>query len=130
MQRNTGDEAMIQVTWSAAELICVMAGNPKKQFNPPLLMHLRRVRTMATAKNAAGRPAGSRDVREILGDLDADIVTAVLVLKPSAPELVEVREWIDADPIIRSQLRHGASGVVAQVCDLLDEAELDDTRRR
>ena len=84
---------------------------------------------MATVKSAARRPAGSGDVREILGDLDADIVTAILVLKPSAPELIEVREWIDADPIIRSQLRHGASGVVAQVCDLLDEAELDDTRR-
>ena len=85
---------------------------------------------MAMVKNAARRPAGSRDVREILGDMDADIVTAILVLKPSAAELIEVREWIDADPIIRSQLRHGASGVVAQVCDLLDETELDDSRRR
>lgn len=85
---------------------------------------------MATAKNTARRPAGSSDVREILGDLDADIVTAILVMKPTSAELIEVREWIDADPIIRSQLHHGASGVVAQVCDLLDEAELDESRQR
>lgn len=83
---------------------------------------------MATRQNSTRRPASSRDVQQILGDFDADTITAILATKASAAELVEVREWIDADPIIRSQLRHGASGVVAQVCDLVEEAELEEPR--
>jgi hypothetical protein len=85
---------------------------------------------MAARQNAAHRPATGRDVRQILGDLDAETITAILATKATSADLVQVREWIDADPIVRSQLRHGAAGVVGQICDLLEEVEFENDRER
>lgn len=85
---------------------------------------------MAAPKTKAKplRRATAADLRQILGELDAATASAILATKATTAELVEVREWLDADPIIRSQLHRGASGAVAEICDILEEAELDESR--
>ncbi len=81
---------------------------------------------MAVKSNKPLRSATGREVRQILGELDADMVSAILATGITVDELVQVHEWVDADPIIRSQLRHGVQGSVRTVCEMLDEAESEE----
>lgn len=83
---------------------------------------------MAVLKTRTDRAATGNEIRRELGDLDADTISAILETKISPAELVQVREWMDADSIIRSQLHHGAQGRVRAVCEILDEAEAEDER--
>ncbi len=83
---------------------------------------------MAAIKIGTDRAAMGSEIRQVLGDLDADTTSAILDTKISPAGLVQVREWMDADPIIRSQLRHGARGSVRAVCEILDEEEQEEVR--
>lgn len=83
---------------------------------------------MAAVKVDANRAATGREILQALGDMDAETASAILDTKITPAELVQVREWMDADAIVRSQLHHGAEGGVRAVCEILDEAEAEEDR--
>ncbi len=83
---------------------------------------------MSVAKIKIDPAASGSEIRQALGDLDADTISAILDTKISPAELVQVREWMDADPVIRAQLHHGTQGSVRAVCEILEEEEPDEAR--
>lgn len=83
---------------------------------------------MSAVKTDAKRAASGREIFKTLGDMDAETASAILDTKVTQAELVQVREWMEADPIVRSQLRHGAQGSVRAVCEILDQAEAEEDR--
>jgi|APPan5920702752_1055751.scaffolds.fasta_scaffold204661_2 hypothetical protein len=61
----------------------------------------------------------SEEVREIVGSLEDDIISAIIATGATAAEVAEAQAWLAMDDALAKELQHGNSGRVAAVYDLL-----------
>jgi hypothetical protein len=61
----------------------------------------------------------SEEVREIVGSLDDDIISAIIATGATAAEVAEAHAWLAMDDALAKELQHGNRGRVAAVYDLL-----------
>lgn len=74
-----------------------------------------------STKNPEPAVATYRDVREVLGDVDVSVVTALQALGATREEIDEAAAWMSSDDYLHRKLHHTASGRVARVVDVLEE---------
>ena len=66
--------------------------------------------------------ASYKDIRELLGEVDVSLVTALQALGATRGEIEEAAAWMVSDDYLHKKLQHTASGRVARVVDLLEDA--------
>lgn len=67
--------------------------------------------------------ATASDVLAILGSLDEDLVARIVELQPTKAELLEAKAWMAADHYMGPAGKPPPTGVVKEICDLVEAAE-------
>ena len=81
---------------------------------------------MNTASKQEKSAIGS-DVREILGQVDVDLVSDILRTGASRNEIMQAREWLDDDDYMGAELQRAMHSRIQSVYDiLLADRERDD----
>lgn len=78
--------------------------------------------------NDGGRPAGSTDVRKILGDLDDARIAEILALKPSIADLDDVAVCMAGDHDVLAKSGHHVPVTAARIIELLADEEQEPDR--
>jgi uncharacterized protein (DUF2384 family) len=73
-------------------------------------------------RNIEPAVATFKEVREVLGEVDVSVVTALQALGATREEIGEAAAWMSSDDYLHRKLHHTASGRVARVVDVLEEA--------
>ncbi len=76
------------------------------------------------------QPATAREIIEIVGPLEDDVLLQILEAGPTAAEVLEAFTWADADDQIGTELERGPRGAVTRVYDILKMEEPKPDERR
>jgi len=75
---------------------------------------------MATQRPAP-QPLTAANVHEVLGPMDDELVARIIATGATVEELIEAFEWFNADDYMGREVKHPFVGVVAEVCEILQE---------
>lgn len=59
------------------------------------------------------------ELREIVGPVEDDVVSAVIATGATAAEVAEAQAWLSMDDALAKELHHRNQGRVAEIYDLL-----------
>jgi hypothetical protein len=65
------------------------------------------------------RQVTSEEVREIVGTLDDEVVSAIIATGAPAAEVAEAQAWLTMDDALAKELHHRNRARVAEVYDIL-----------
>ncbi len=72
-------------------------------------------------------PATASGVVRIVGPLEDDVITSIIATRATEAEVLEAVKWFIADDGLGAEIRHGCTGRVAQVYEILAaEVQEDD----
>lgn len=74
---------------------------------------------MVEPPSKTNRPATLSEIREIVGDLDAAKLEAILATGASPAELEEAVAWAAGETDVMGEMERPLQGRVAAVCDIL-----------
>lgn len=75
------------------------------------------------------RAATAREVTEIVGRLDDDVMMEILGTGASPVEVLEAFTWLTADDQIGTEIERGRRGATAAVYEILSRVEPDPDER-
>jgi len=77
-------------------------------------------------------PLTAQDIREIVGRIGDDQLTAILATGATAAQVLEAFTWLTGDEYLGGKLEKPLTGVVADVFDILKayEPDMEDARPR
>ena len=67
----------------------------------------------------------AQDVREIVGPIGDNRLSAILATKATSAQLVEAFTWLSSDEYLSGGLERALTGVVAELYDILKAGEPD-----
>jgi hypothetical protein len=76
-------------------------------------------------RNSDAQAATARDVRRLLGELDAAKIADILALRPSLAELEQTAAWVAGEGDVPAQEGHPLTGKAAAIYDITEAAEDD-----
>lgn len=74
---------------------------------------------MKTAKTEQHMPATGGEIREILGQVDVDLISDILRTGANRSEIMQAREWLDDDDYMGAELQRAMHSKVQSVYDIL-----------
>jgi hypothetical protein len=103
--------------------------NPAEGSREVIERELARQKADGGQKRATENPetgaVTARDVRRVLGELDAAKVADILALRPSLAELEEAAAWMAGEGDVPAQQGHPLTGKAAAIFDITEAAEDD-----
>lgn len=72
-----------------------------------------------TVTHTQHKPATGGDIREILGQVDSDLVSDILRTGASRNEIMQACEWIDDDDYMGAELQRVMHSKIQSVYDIL-----------
>lgn len=72
-------------------------------------------------------PATAKEIRDIIGPFEDEVITRILDLEPSVEDVAAAYAWLRSDENLVRKLEHALPAKAAQVFDILDSEfpELD-----
>jgi hypothetical protein len=74
--------------------------------------------------------ATAREIGEIVGPLEDELLLQILKVGPTAAEVLEAFTWANSDDQIGTELERGPRGAVTRVYEILKMAEPEPDERR
>lgn len=69
-----------------------------------------------------------REIREIIGPCDDEVLASILDIGATREEVLEALTWLSSDDYLHHKLHHGLTGRAARVFDII-KAEFPEERR-
>jgi hypothetical protein len=95
-----------------------------------VLIQKARVTMQKQPSSDVARPAGSIDIRKILGDLDDTKIAEILALKPSLADLEDVAICMTGDHDVLAKSGHHVPVTAARIIELLADEEDEPESRK